>query len=239
MGAPELGNYLKKVRGERGLGLREVSRRSRELSWDSAWSISPAQLMQIERGHTKKPGLLKLATLAQIYEIEFENLAALLGEAADRLLSKRELDESHRTLLGIARFFEVEARWERDHPRSRIMPDDEIRMVTTLRQELLDAIRKLGLPLVPAREGQPPIPFTLAQQRLTEDSADGKTRRIIFRFLLNMKGLDLEDAAAAFIAATPRAIRPAVLRQNEEQGRPAKSTSKAPKEEGKGGKTPK
>lgn len=228
MGAVELGQYLKRLREERGFSLREVSSRSLESGWHSTWSISPAQLLQIERGKTKRPGFLKLSTLADIYGVKFEDLAFLLEEANSPALLRREENKILQTLLQINKWYESARKKVRGRSAERILPEDAIQTISALREALVDAMDRVGLPLVPASDGQPPIPFRFAGRRLAGDTPDGKTRRTILRLLLSMKGSDLEDCAAAFLGVSSRRTveseilhrAPAELRSRRAKGKP-------------------
>jgi transcriptional regulator with XRE-family HTH domain len=227
MGAIELGQYLKRLREERGFSLRDVSSRSIESGWDSAWSISPAQLLQIERGKTKRPGLLRLSTLADIYGVNFENLALLLREASSPAVLRREENKILQTLLEINKWYEAARKKVRGRYRRRILPEGEIQTITALRKALADAMEKVGLFLVPASDGQPPIPFKFAEQRLAEVSPDGKTRRAVLRLLLSMKGSSLEDCAAAFLGVSSRrTVESKILHSLPGQARPARREEK-------------
>ena len=208
-----LGTYLKQVREERGFGVRQVSRLSGDRG--SGHGLSPSLIVQIEKGKIKRPGILKLASLAEIYEIDLAHLTALLGRDAGSLVSEKEAKDLKEELESVRRIvnkieelkdiYSPEG-FERDRSRYKRLYDD-----------LLDVVEKANLLLVPGSDTQPPIPFRFAQRLLSETTLEGETRRKILRLLLTLKGWDLEDAAAAFIAAAPRAVRSAVLRDSLSQ----------------------
>ena len=69
-GTGSLGTVLKRARTEHGLSLRAVESRT---------GIKSGHLSQIETGAIARPDLAILWDLAEVYELDFEQLTALAG----------------------------------------------------------------------------------------------------------------------------------------------------------------
>ena len=79
--ADTLGQYLKNLRVDAKLSLREVERRSVGARMTDDGTISRSQLLHIESGKTTHPTLPKLITLARIYSVPVAKLTAFYGDA--------------------------------------------------------------------------------------------------------------------------------------------------------------
>jgi transcriptional regulator with XRE-family HTH domain len=67
-----LGQYLASIRGDRGITLRDVEKRTNKV-------VSNAYLSQIENDQIKKPNPNILNALAELYEIPYEDLMERAG----------------------------------------------------------------------------------------------------------------------------------------------------------------
>jgi transcriptional regulator with XRE-family HTH domain len=76
-----LGSVLRAARGDAGLSLREVERRT---------GLSNAHLSQIETDTIAKPEMSILWELAALYELDFGRLLALSGHAGEGETSGRQ-----------------------------------------------------------------------------------------------------------------------------------------------------
>jgi transcriptional regulator with XRE-family HTH domain len=74
MAEPTLANVLRAARQRRGMSLRDVER---------AIGIRNAHLSQLETGTIARPDLALLWDLAELYDVEFGELAKLAGHATD------------------------------------------------------------------------------------------------------------------------------------------------------------
>lgn len=76
----DLGLYLKQLRQQRDRSRRWVERQSRQrYSAERERQISHSYLRQLEEGVRERPNPLKLQTLAEIYEVDYEQLLARAG----------------------------------------------------------------------------------------------------------------------------------------------------------------
>jgi transcriptional regulator with XRE-family HTH domain len=83
---PTLGQYLASIRTDRGMTLRQVEQLTEK-------EVSNAYLSQIENEKIKQPSPNVLYALAEIYEIDYENLMELAGHI--RPIRSRGEGEKH------------------------------------------------------------------------------------------------------------------------------------------------
>lgn len=103
-----LGQYLKSIREDRGLKLRQVEEASNK-------EVSNAYLSQIETGKIEKPSLNVLHILASLYAIDYEDLM----ERAGYITRTRKAGERHGRLATFA-----------EH---KLTPDEEVELMDYLR----------------------------------------------------------------------------------------------------------
>jgi transcriptional regulator with XRE-family HTH domain len=212
-----LGSYLKQIREERGLGVREVSRLSKNQCIGG--NLSPSLIVQIENGGIKSPGILKLVTLAEIYEVDLSILRSFLDEDKKRRISEHDVEKVTSVMHSIASTVKI---FDELRPFGKLTQqgiDESKEKYSQLYVDLMDILEDVDMPLVYPADNQPPIPLSYAQRILNAETDDGKTRRQVLRLLLTLKEWDLKDAAAAFFAASPRSIRSAILLEPLDQMR--------------------
>jgi len=80
----KFGSYLRNLRVEQRLSLREVEQRA---------SVSSSYIAQIERGLRKPPGVDILKKLAPVYDVPVRDLLSAAGYLKDEGISLSEEDE--------------------------------------------------------------------------------------------------------------------------------------------------
>ncbi|MDP3879841.1 MAG: helix-turn-helix domain-containing protein [Dehalococcoidales bacterium] len=92
------GSYLKRLRNEHGLSLRDVEAKA---------GISSSYLAQIEHGRRRPPGLDILKRLAPVYDVPVRDLikaAGYLDEAESGLSEEEEVELAFRYVMSDRRY---------------------------------------------------------------------------------------------------------------------------------------